>query len=512
MSAKQLHENYERKKYIFQEYIDDIKRRAKVDFYTIINTTLIKNPYISQFPKKFFLEEFGEKNLFYQFLKSTFNFYTKAFYSFISYLVSFILFKIYYKNSKFESQDFLLIDIFFLVDKIIKESEFKENYFVGLYDILDKHNKNYLFLPRLYGINKNPFKLIEFFKIINQDRRNFLFEFELLSLKDFLSMLFFILLYPFKTLRLLQSGKSNLESLFNSELLKEIESTAFDSFSRYILGKNVAKLSSVDKIYSWSEFQAVERSFNYGVRSNNTHIKLFGCQFYLNYETYLNNYVDDIDFEQKTSFHDVLVNGDYYILDREKIKYKKGVSLRYKDVFSFSKTGTGKNILLLGSYVEKETRNMLYSVSSFENVFFKNHPIVDINRFKKLSSNITVVNDNIYKLFENSELVIGTASGTSVEAVACGISVIIIASQENLTANPLVEYGKGKIWDIAFSKDDVKKVYNDLIEYRNNNKKEIKEIASWYRDNFFIEPTEENIIKAFELEVIKQSKDTKIIV
>ena len=106
----------------------------------------------------------------------------------------------------------------------------------------------------------------------------------------------------------------------------------------------------------------------------------------------------------------------------------------------------------------------------------------------------------MYKLFKNTKLVIGTASGSSVEAVACGISVIIIASQNNLTANPLVEYGKGEIWDIAFSKDEVNFLYNKLIDFRKNNPTEIEDIASWYRDNFFIEPNEENIIKVFELD------------
>ena len=62
-----------------------------------------------------------------------------------------------------------------------------------------------------------------------------------------------------------------------------------------------------------------------------------------------------------------------------------------------------------------------------------------------------------------------------------------------------MDYGKGKIWDIAFSKDDVNKLYNNLMKYRRNNLEEIQEIASWYKDNFFIEPTEENIIKVFEL-------------
>jgi len=111
-----------------------------------------------------------------------------------------------------------------------------------------------------------------------------------------------------------------------------------------------------------------------------------------------------------------------------------------------------------------------------------------------------VVENNIYELFKDTTIVISTASGTAVEAVACGISVIIIASQDNLTSNPLVEKGKGKIWDIAFSKDDVEKLYNKLLKYRKDNIEEIKEIALWYRDNFFVEPTEENIVKAFELE------------
>ncbi|HHB94447.1 MAG TPA: hypothetical protein ENK88_04810 [Campylobacterales bacterium] len=117
-----------------------------------------------------------------------------------------------------------------------------------------------------------------------------------------------------------------------------------------------------------------------------------------------------------------------------------------------------------------------------------------------MSRDIKVVNNNIYKLFKNTAIVISTASGTAVEAVASGVSVIIIASQDNLTANPLVEKGRGEIWDIAFSKDDVEKLYNKLLKYRKENLEDIKEIALWYRDNFFVEPTEENIIKVFELE------------
>ncbi|MCF6331150.1 MAG: hypothetical protein L3I99_06340 [Sulfurimonas sp.] len=308
-------------------------------------------------------------------------------------------------------------------------------------------------------------------------------------------------MYPFKTLRLLQKENTQQDILFNNELIKDIESVGFDAFSRYIFGENITMLSNrINKIYSWSEFQVIERSFNYGVRTNRSDIKLYGCQFYLNYETYFNSYIYDIDFVQKTSFHDVLVNGKYYIQNREQVKYKNGVSFRYKDVFLYKFSSIGTSIILLGSYIEKDTKYMLYNLSFFDNIIFKNHPAVNISRFGELPTNITVSNDSIYKLFESAELVIGTASGTSVEAVACGVSVIIIASHDNLTANPLIEYGRGKIWDIAFREDDVKRLYNQLTEYRKNNIEEIQNIANWYRENFFIEPTEENIVKAFELD------------
>lgn len=500
MTPKELDQSYTINKNSFHKYIDNIKKNMKVNFYSISNAIIIKNPYTTSFPNKFFSKEYERKNRIYQFFKSSLRFYFKQFYSFFMYLVSYILFRIYYRKSKLDLKNYIAIDVFFLVDNILEDKKFNENYFVGLYEVLEKRNKDYIFLPRLYGVNKNPFKLIKFFKIINDDNRSFLFEFELLQLKDLISIFFLILVYPFKTLNLLQKNNSDIDMLFNGELITDTGNFGFDAFSRYIFGKNIAKQNNIIKIYSWSEFQVVERCFNYGLRMCSNKIKLYGCQLYLNYETYFNAYIDEVDIKHKTAYDEILVNGKYYILDRLTIKYRVGVSLRYKNIFKFAKTTvTHSIIVLLGSYIEKDTKYMLESVSSFNQILFKNHPAVNINQFGKLDSNIVVVTDNIYQLFENAELVIGTASGTSVEAVACGVSVIIIASQENLTANPLVDYGKGKIWDIAFSKDDVKKLYNNLIEYRKNNEEEIKEIACWYKDNFFIEPTEDNIIKAFDL-------------
>ena len=500
MNSKELENSYQNNNKKFHKFLDNIKKKAKIDIYSIINTTLIKNPYNTKFPKKFFAKDYNVVNKTILFLKSSIIFYAKQYYLLITYFMSFLLFKIYHKKKIDNRINYIGIDIFFLVDNIIKDADFNEKYFTGVYEVLEKFKQNYLFMPRLYNVGKNPFKLIKLFKILNNDKRNFLFEFEMITFLNFIKLFFMIFLYPFKTLRLIQKENTQEDKLFNSELIKDIGSVGFDAFTRYIYGQNIAKYNKINKIYSWSEFQVVERAFNYGIRKENKNINLVACQFYLNYEIYFNAYVDDIDYDMLCSPHKVLVNGSYYIKKRKKVKYNIGVSLRYRDVFIFDSIQKERDVLLLGSYIVNDTQYMIDSITDIDNIVFKSHPVVDIKQFNNLSKDISITNENIYELFKNTKLVIGTASGTSVEAVACGISVIIIASLDNLTANPLVKYGKGEIWDIAFSKDDVKRLYNELIEYRENNIEEIKEIASWYKDNFFIEPTEENIVKAFELE------------
>jgi hypothetical protein len=499
MNPRLLHNSYQKTKDDFQHYIDNVKRNSPWDIYTIINPTLIKNPYASELPKRFFLNDAGQVNNTVVFIKNLFKFYLKNTYLLVSYLMAFAIYKLYYKKRVRDGLK-IIIDTFGLVDNVNKNGKFNENYLTGIYELFEKYNTNYAILLRPYQVAKNPFKLRNFFKIINQDKRDFIFEYELLKLSDFFTLFSLILLYPFKTLRLLQKESNENDKIFNQSLLADIKHFSFDSLTRYVLGRNLVKIDSIEKIFSWSEFQVIERSFNYAIRKNSQKIELKALQFFLNYEVYFNSYVDDLDDDMLSAPHEIFVNGKYYIQNRERVKYSVGVSLRYKDVFRFKRQKDGEKVLLLGSYIESDTKHMLKSVKNLDNVFFKNHPAVDIKRLGRLSKNITVSNDDIYKLFENSKLVIGTASGTSVEAVACGISVIIVASQKNLTANSLVEYGKGKIWNIIFERRELEESMNALLEFRENNRHEIHNISTWYKDNFFVEPTEESIIKVFKLD------------
>ena len=499
MSPKELNQNYQEKKDIFHNYIDTIKKNTTSNLYTVINPTLIKNPYASSFSKNYFLNLLKNNNKKFLFIKNTIKFYFKNIYLLFSYFISFIIYKFYFKKKRKNSLK-TIMDVFGLIHKTNQNGKFSENYLTGIYEIFEKFNINYAILLRPYGVERNPFKLKQFFKIINEDKRDFVFDYEFLRLFDFVRLLSMIIKYPFQVLHFKQNEKSEIDKIFNDSLIEDVKYFSFDSLTRYILGKNLSKIDSIKKIYSWSEFQAMERSFNYAIRKNCNHIELIGLQFYLHYETYFNAHANDIDYDMLSTPHKIFVNGKYYIKEREKMKYCLGVSLRYKNIFNFKGIQQEKNILVLGSIIVSDTKFMLDSVKEFNYVTFKNHPVVEIKNFGKLPKNIKVSSESILNLFENTKIAIVTsASGAGIEAVSCGISVIILASQENLTSNPLVEKGQGKIWDIAFNANEIYNIYKKLIDYRAHNQTEIIEIADWYKDNFFVEPTEKNIVKVFEL-------------
>jgi len=492
--------NQKNQKYIFHNYIDTIKKNAKWNLGNIINPTLIKNSYTSTFPKNFILNTSKNQNKIILTITNIIKFYFKNLYFLFSYFVAFILYKFCFKKQRKNNLG-IIIDVFGLVDKTNQNGKFSENYLNGIYEIFEKFNTKYSILLRPYGTYNNPLKLIKFFKIITDDKRDFVFEYEFLSLYDFVRLLVMIIKYPFQVFNLKQNEKSNIDKIFNTSLIEDINYFSFNALTRYILGKNLSKIDSIKKIYSWYEFQVIERSFNYAIKKNCDHIELIGLFITLNSET-LYSFADDIDHDMMSSPHKILVNGKHHLKDRgKKIKYATGVSLRYQNVFNFKGIQEEKNILLLGSYAVSDTKFMLDNVREFDHIIFKNHPVIDIKRFGKLPKNISVTSQNIYKLFENTKIVIGTSSsGSNLEAVSCGLSVIIVASQNNYTENPLVKKGQGKIWDIVFNPNEIYGIYKKLIDYRYQNQEEIKEIAGWYKDNFFVEPTEKNIVKVFDLD------------
>ena len=303
--------------------------------------------------------------------------------------------------------------------------------------------------------------------------------------------------YPFKTLNLIQEECAESDIIFNTNLLKDISKVGLDVFTRYIFGQNLSRLKYITKVYSWSEFQDIERSFNFGIQESGE-ILVIACQFLISSKIFFHLPVREIDVIMRCAPDKVLVNGPQNLRKCKGIKYDLGVSLRYNELFKFSGISKGDIIIVLGSFHIAATRHSLKLANSIGNYLFKGHPDVRNSLFsEELGNNLISTDKTIYDLFCCSNTIITSASGTAIEAVACGLSVIIVAKEEELISNPLIEFGKGKIWDLVFTEDEIKIKYQFLSNFRKNNPEEIKEIATWYKCNFFVEPTETNILKVF---------------
>jgi hypothetical protein len=309
--------------------------------------------------------------------------------------------------------------------------------------------------------------------------------------------------YPIKQFELIQQENSNLDKLFNYELFNSLPDTSFEAYIRYLVGKNVSnRLSSDSKVISWQEFQNLEKTFYRAIRESNNKIIIHGCEFLIKYEVYLSMHITDVDVDLLITPHKTLLNGKYNYSNSNKHNFKNGVSLRYKDIFRFvDDYNVETTLLVLLGYDVIESQNLLKTIEYVDSLKIKLHPTTNeklFDSYKKVYWNY--VYGDLYELFKKTNIVfVPPMSGTALEAVACGISVIIIASADKLTVNPLVNFGHRKIWDIVFEKKELKVKMNALLEFRKNNPQEINLISNWYKNNFFIEPTEENISKMFEL-------------
>ena len=117
-------------------YLDRIKKYAYKDIAHIENQVLNKNPYSSKFIQNFLSDKQLIKPSKNFLCKQIFLYYAKNFVIFFSYLVCYILFNLLGRKSKINyRKDIYLIDIFFLVDNIIKDGSFNDSYFIGLYKI-----------------------------------------------------------------------------------------------------------------------------------------------------------------------------------------------------------------------------------------------------------------------------------------------------------------------------------------------------------------------------------------
>lgn len=506
--------DFEKKLKLVFETIREVNDRAYHDVFLISNQVLSKSPYSNNYLRKIIFNASPNRVGAVRIALKVVEYYLSSLLLLVWHaLTSFIYFISGARKALITdtAKDLVLIDTFFSGKKIQQENKFEDDYFPGLEDLLKKKEKKYVYLPIVFDM-ANPLSLISVFGILRKEKVPFVCEYGLLTICDYMRTIYFIATYPFHVMRLAMKidGREPKYELLKEELLETIHLVTFHGYIRYLVGKRAALLPSKNiKVISWYENQVANKNLYKGLRSGNKNIAIYGAQLFLYAKTDLYIITDENEMKFGLLPDRIVVNGSSYLQDSSNASYSIGPSLRYAKLFRVRiDRDKQKNLLLLLPYKIEDARNILdfalrTGIDGY-NVIIKEHPansqyLQKSMDTKGIPENYSFSGEDIYGLLPETRIVMGGFSGSLLESVSLGIPAVVIKGREDLDYNILPEYGKGTLWEEAYTEEELKKsIVRFDGELRRNNP-DIELTARKIRDSFFCEPSENRIVEAFDL-------------
>jgi hypothetical protein len=491
----------------FYEYLSGVSRKAYSDSLLISNDVLCKQDTRARLLETFFSGDTPQKvNVFFM-IKKTFFYFTKNLISFLLYL--FTAFAHLLSRQLFripETGEMLVLDKYFVAQRILDERRHIDSFFFGLTDVLDRRKKKYVYIPKLYG-TKNPFKWFRVFRIFKKNGDPILTEFQILGFLDYLEVFWFIFIYPISVWRFAKNlGNSCEDEALHYGLWQAFDSIAFGAHVRFLLGKRLSGLK-IDKIkcFSWYENQVFDKNFYRGLRSFSRKIEIIGAQLFIRPCTILNITPDDSEVSFNVLPDKVLVNGPGYLFESKHIQVDVGPSLRYAYLFNTKvNPSKGEVILILLPVWDNVVRHILKVIQEVDwpvPVEIKFHPSTNKKTYRNdFLKPYFVTNKTLLELLPRVRIVVGHSSGTLLEAVALGIPVINLQNPGEFSHDYMPEVGKGVLWENAVDASGVAQLVRQFQEALQSHPCRLKEEGGRLRSIYFSEPTDELIGQAFELE------------
>lgn len=489
-------------------FIQNVTKKAYHNVYLISNPVLSRNPFASSLLHNFLLRNPARAINTFEVSWKLFQFYLKNSLYLINHALTWAAVQIFFRLTLDRTVNPVIIDNFLLVEPTLTTRCYDEKYFPGLQEVLLKLGRNVYIFPCFYGGVSLLSNGVSLLKIIRNSPAHIITEYDLLKTADFLSLIKFICFYPLAVIQLSrQIDNSNyLGKLLSAELLETLGKLTVHSHIRYLSGKRLAcQFEGKATVISWFENQAQQKNFYRGLTSASQSSTIYACRSYIDFPAYLNSFVAESEALFGVIPDKILVNGSAYMKHSDKLEYRLGVSFRYKYLFD---SPIGSNVhktqclLLLSFFFErnKEIINLCSaSALARKPVKVRTHPTDTRSSQLVFPTNWVFDTSDKGSIFNDVAVIITSESGIAVEAAASGVSVIIVASQSSFTCNSMFDCGRGVIWDLAFDSTELDNAYERLIEQRTANTEEIKRVADWYKSSCFVEPTEENIIRAFDL-------------
>ena len=491
----------------YSSYLNEINIMAYKNVYMLSNPTLSKNPYTKT---RFLHNLLDAKINKYSFFKNILLFYIKNILLFIFFLIPFFYVKLFFRKEKITNEkEVRLIDSFYgdaeLNNKILK----KDKYFEKLYEYMNINKITYYHTPKFYG-NKNPLKYIKFYKILKRSEQKYFIDLDYLTFNDLGKIIIFIMSYPWQVFLLKKSIKSkkNIDIAFKEDLSYSLSGTDFYPYIRYLYARNLSKelKNKKIKVISWCEYQVVDKNFFNGIRTYSKSITIYATQFLFKFPTYSCLYIPESDKDLGIAPDKILVTGQYYVVENSNYEYKIGPALRYEKLYNtqYFINKNSLNIVVMLPYVQEDALSLVELLKESDKfcnmeIDFKLHPdfIHETAKYKTLFS-VKWKIINAYPDLEKYGFVISSGSGSVMELASVGMSVIITASKNSFTTNPMPAEGKNENWSLVFTSTELEDSFQQLLKFKQDSTMLFEKNIVFYRENFLSKVDDATIKENFD--------------
>ena len=399
----------------------------------------------------------------------------------------------------------VLVDSYFIISNFLKGEDPLKQYFPGITRPIADAGWEIVILPRFYG-TRSPFRIFRLLRAIRAYKTPVFTEFQILMWRDYVYLCVHMLIYPWLVIGLLKYIPRTREGSFvRFALLNGLDSGNLLGAVRYFMGRRLTPLlPEKSRCLQWFENQTFERCLNRGLREGGATMPVYGAQLFLWPPEIINIHVDKNETAaQKPDV--ILVNGPYYKHENIDVPCKTGPSLRYARLFdtSIAPTGNKKTLVVLSQFGPEARFAIELAIRGEppEKLMFKPHPTLQLPGEHKmlLPAESVIIEDDLYDAFHETDLVIGSSSGSLVEAAAIGIPVIVSTEKSAATYTYMPDIGRGLLWEFASNVEqfqEAKATLFDAIKHKNGQRMEAIESL---RTLLFHRPTADGITDCLDL-------------
>jgi hypothetical protein len=353
---------------------------------------------------------------------------------------------VFIKIKKKPSGEVYLLDSFLLKNSFDKGSKIKDRYYPGLIDNLpdEKKEKVWYFLT-ISGL-RYPWEWFKFFFQASKSGDNLIFKEHWLKPRDYLFAIW-------KSIFLSRSIKAipkwrglNISRLVKDEIINDQGSNSVSQgILMYLSFKRFKKEKlEIIGVIDWFENQVIDRGLYLGMRNFFPKIPIKGYIGFIPENYYLGIFPTTYENQSYLIPSEMLVVGDVYAKSIKqfcpKLSVTIGPAFRFRHILNYVQNKNSvKNIILLALPMKMEEVQRIIiltfqlNLNSKYKLIIKAHPASNFKKIMHLLPNSTNIifefsDLPLIEIFQNTRLLMTTASSAALEAVACGIHVAIIGN------------------------------------------------------------------------------------